>query len=456
MSHTKICSLVALVLGLGSFAMPVEAASKVEPILEFRTDRMEPRISGKPKYVSVTLQDASVIIPDTNVLKAVPHTISRGPQDREFQIQDLGLAPDLNGDFIATNYTSAQKRGLNLYALTRLGADTIYDDWQRLLELNPSNKKVKAILAGYKGYFTPIKIYDAGEDANAYYTRYLGPDGRMVREARFMHYTGKDKVVRYAADSSDIIFHEILGHGYLDELRPEFLDAYDLPCAGFHEGFADAEAILLSLRYGEQRKALYDVTKGKGIKGDNFISDLAEDFGHGLGLPAIRDLNIEEALSTSGTGECHEWGRIYWASTMWDIFKDGYNFAISRATSPLTKGDHTRIMEDAAQYLHMSMNLAVVAPTRPMPGIVDFASHMYWFASDPKKAVKLYGESSSIKNVPWDQIIKAAFSRRSVSTNGELGRSSVGFLSSSLGEKLGICGTTHHLLEADAKAAEDR
>ncbi len=446
MSFKKVCSFLALSLSVG-IVTPVAYAS-VQPKLDMRTDPLEPRLKAglKPTYVRVNLQDSSVASADANIHKKIPHKVLTGPSDKEFQVQNLNLAPDSNGDFIATNYTAAQQRGLNIYALTRIGADAQFDDWLLLRDLNPSNSLIKGVITNYKRGYTPIKLYDAGEDANAYYTRYLKSDGTMQREAHFMHYTGKDGKVRYASASSDIIYHELLGHGYLDEHLPQLLDDSSLASAGFHEGFADAETILLTLRYGQQRKALIDVTKGKAITGDNFMSNLAEDFGNGLGMTAIRDLNIEEALSSSVPQECHEWGRIYWASAMWDIFKGGYNFLVTNPKATITNTDRMRYLDDAAQYLQMSMSLAITSTGKYLPGVPDFASQMYSFAADPKQKVKLFGSSSSISSVPWDQIIKNAFNRRGVSVNGGSGRSAVGLLASSVGQKVALCGTIHNHL----------
>lgn len=95
-------------------------------------------------------------------------------------------------------------------------------------------------------------------DANAYYQR----ENRCLS---FGYFPGRGDHLVFTCLSHDVVAHEMT-HALLDGLRPRFIDPSSPDQAGFHEGFADAVALLSVLCDGEVVESLLagpDSPRGK-------------------------------------------------------------------------------------------------------------------------------------------------------------------------------------------------
>lgn len=150
----------------------------------------------------------------------------------------------------------------------------------------------------------------AGNDANAYYDR---------STLSFFYFKGNSNKLIYTCDSADIVTHE-LGHAILDAIRPDFWNSAAFEIGAFHESFGDMIAILTSLNYNLVLDKVLTIT-GSDLRKENFVSDLAEQFGISLNIGnALRDAYNSYSyvdpmtLSTSGDGltqEVHSFSEVF-------------------------------------------------------------------------------------------------------------------------------------------------
>lgn len=140
-------------------------------------------------------------------------------------------------------------------------------------------------------------------EANAYYSR-------DAQSLLFGYFRGKRGQTIYSCLSSDIIVHETT-HALVDALRPRYVTHSSLEQTAFHEGFADAVAILstfampevlavgitqLGRKAGERPRAENESIPRRLLVPERLKKDalflLAEQFGHELdpvrGAPALR------------------------------------------------------------------------------------------------------------------------------------------------------------------------
>jgi hypothetical protein len=162
----------------------------------------------------------------------------------------------------------------------------------------------------------------AGNQLNAYYDR---------RNLKFFYFPDRTmgKTV-YTADSVDVVAHE-LGHALLDTIRPDLWSVQSLEAWGFHEAFADANAIILLLSSQKVVHYVLQETNGR-LKRHNVVSRLAEEMGNaiynitkgkdgrkpGALRNAINNFKYTppERLPNSAphnklAGECHSFGRLF-------------------------------------------------------------------------------------------------------------------------------------------------
>ncbi len=140
-------------------------------------------------------------------------------------------------------------------------------------------------------------------EANAYYSR---DDQALL----FGYFHGKGGRTIYSCLSSDVVVHETT-HALVDSLRPRYVTNSSLDQVAFHEGFADAVAILstfampevlgfaitrLGRKKGERRRTGTETIPRRLLVPERLRKDalflLAEEFGSELegarGMPALR------------------------------------------------------------------------------------------------------------------------------------------------------------------------
>lgn len=164
----------------------------------------------------------------------------------------------------------------------------------------------------------------AGYDANAYYDR---------STLSFFYFNNNKNKRIYTCDSADVVVHE-LGHAVLDAIRPDFWNAAAFEVGAFHEAFGDINAILTSLNYDLILNQLLTST-GSDLRKENFVSDLAEQFGKSLNIGnALRDAYNTysyvdpNTLPYDGDGliqEVHSFAEVF-TGTFYELLTEFYEF----------------------------------------------------------------------------------------------------------------------------------
>ncbi|MDQ7822453.1 MAG: hypothetical protein RDV48_06620 [Candidatus Eremiobacteraeota bacterium] len=114
------------------------------------------------------------------------------------------------------------------------------------------------------------------EGKNAYYSR-------QDRSANFFFFKSPplDKVVQTSEDP-DIVIHEIVGHGALDGIRPQYL-GWDSETMGTHEAYSDIAAMNYALHDEGNIKLLLEQNGGN-FRNESLVSRLGEEFGKAIHL----------------------------------------------------------------------------------------------------------------------------------------------------------------------------
>lgn len=186
-----------------------------------------------------------------------------------------------------------------------------------------------------------LNVYPiAGQEFNAYYDR---------NSLKFFY--GYDPKVRkniYAADSNDIVAHE-LGHAILDCLRPDFWNVQSFEVWALHESFGDIVAILNIMENRNVLELALKQTSGD-LSKSNVISRLAEEFGKAIYnitkgskgytpfylRDAVNNYNYvnPETLPNSSpdnvlSKECHSFSRVL-TGTWYDCVVEIFNFEVKK------------------------------------------------------------------------------------------------------------------------------
>jgi Zn-dependent peptidase ImmA (M78 family) len=240
----------------------------------------------------------------------------------------------------------------------------------------------------------------AGKQLNAYYDR---------RNLKFFY--AFDKVAKkmiFTVDSVDIVAHE-LGHALLDSLRPDLWNLQALEVWGFHEAYADINAILTLLNSEEMIRYVLKETKGD-LRTPNVVSKLAEEMGETIGhmtggrrhalRNAINDFKYTppEQLPYNAPehklgGECHSFGRLF-LGAWYDFLVALYEFKRKEGDTPvdaLIKAKHI-----AGEYVVRGMTTA--------PGTRRFTNAVV-------KGMLAYDRT---KGKPYADIIAKVFAKRRI------------------------------------------
>jgi len=142
---------------------------------------------------------------------------------------------------------------------------------------------------------------------NAYYDAALGA-------LLFGSFDADDGRRIHTCLSHDIVAHE-LGHAILDGLKPLYSEVTSVQCAGFHEYFGDAVAMMSSLATRETARV---VTRGgpERLDAHNVVSAIASEFGAAVrNLPQAR-ANLRGAWNRRSVGDlrassdAHDWSEV--------------------------------------------------------------------------------------------------------------------------------------------------
>lgn len=130
--------------------------------------------------------------------------------------------------------------------------------------------------------------------------------------------------------SHDIVAHEVT-HAIVDRLRPSFNVATNLHVRAFHEGFADIVAVFQRLSFRDLvQRALQDAQGD--IRQSRLLSDIAAQFGQGLGSGKALRTALESATKIQDVKEEHALGAVLVAA----IF-EGFYSTYERRTADLIR-----------------------------------------------------------------------------------------------------------------------
>ncbi|WP_396446653.1 hypothetical protein [Actinomadura sp.] len=292
-------------------------------------------------------------------LAFIPTVVLNGPTDARVRTELPGVTPvtrNVGGDFVFAA-GSPQFDCAHTFAVVRQtmamyerhnGGDPIPFAWN------------------VGGNTDRITVFPhAGEGANAFYSR-------TAKALKFLFFTpqGQSSVL-HTCRSLDIVAHET-GHAILDGLKPGWLSAGNPPqTGGLHEAFGDITAIFLALAEPDQAEALVALTKAN-LHDKSFLTELAEEFGKGLGMPSgLRNADNDLKLSQVGN-EVHAISQVF-TGAVYDVLADVFTFELSRQRR--TKDATIVLIETAASLCKLVFD-AIVASPATGARYVDVANKM--------------------------------------------------------------------------------
>jgi len=228
----------------------------------------------------------------------IPSKVGPGPSDDQIVVEPPPghgpVVPNEHGDFETDpDKDLAAFEMVHCYAVVRIVVN-MYERFFR--QFNP-NFKIK--WAFKEPSYLKI-VPRAGKEANAYYSR-------QDKSILLYYYDRKGKTY-FTSHSFDIIGHEC-GHAILDGLRPDWMCTDDVETLSVHEAFADLTVVFTLLSQMDIVEVVLSDTKGN-LKKNNFISNLAEQFGQSLTKKeALRNANNHLTM-TEVKRESHDLSQI--------------------------------------------------------------------------------------------------------------------------------------------------
>ena len=242
----------------------------------------------------------------------IPTQVLNGPKDHEIEIKGAPhVLANSNQDFIFSPIENPQEfDAVHTFTVVR----QVLTMYRRALVRN----KIEIDLKWQWGS-DPISVYpNAGEDANAYYSR----DEKALRFFYFPNDDGGDSSIIHTCRSFDIVAHEV-GHAILDALRPGYWASWHPQTGGLHEAFGDITAILTMLAQMDQCEAIIAEAKGD-LHAKSFFPALAEQFGDALGRTmGLRNADNDLTLSEV-SNEVHDLSKVF-TGAFYDILADIYS-----------------------------------------------------------------------------------------------------------------------------------
>lgn len=370
----------------------------------------------------------------------IPTLLSAGPSNEYMEIAENKVSPNEQGDFIFREGTEEFDTA-HTFAVAWATMLMYRQDLERLAFLYPQKPIFKETIAKWDAVgYSKLLIYPKQEvdDQNAFYTRYEDDDGKPVRELRFYSFEGEQGRV-HTCQSLDVVSHET-GHSVLDILHPEYFDAATTMIAAFHEAFGDLTAIFMALSQPDLCEALYADTKGD-LGKESFLTDLAEQFGTGIGsTTGLRNL-LEPVTVQSVDSEAHALSRVF-TNAVYGILKDGYKCA-ELACGHTERG--AKLIDMVGSFLRRLVLQTVVEIKEQKPTFSDFAFRMFDIAASQPKTM------DPISGLDWATIIKNNFAAKGIPV--EENSKALNWINMGMkaGNKVRICGTVHK-----CQAAEDK
>lgn len=290
---------------------------------------VDPTAFGKKKGVRVKMrvQGDSVDLPYEEEFFA-RKDVSEGPSDSQLiYAEGKRVASPVDGDFSFYSFRRGSMRtadSVSVYGNLRVTSDLFQNDLRDVIELYPSNAKVRTAAINYLDNTStmPLFFFVKGEEMeNAYYTRFQADDGTNYRMMDLGWYRPTSTTREYTAQQPDIVWHEA-GHALVDAARPDLFS--DDPKAGaYHEAWGDTNAMFTLLTYESARKKLIFDVRGD-LHQPNFLRSMAEEFGLSvLGTrTGLRDLD-EDVKDDGYVGEVHDKSRVL-AGAVYDIVVKAY------------------------------------------------------------------------------------------------------------------------------------
>lgn len=202
---------------------------------------VDPTAFGKEKGVRVKMrvQGDSVNLPYEEEFFA-RKDVSEGPSDSQLiYAEGKRVASPVDGDFSFYSFRRGSMRtadSVSVYGNLRVTSDLFQNDLRDVIELYPSNAKVRTAAINYLDNTStmPLFFFVKGEEMeNAYYTRFQADDGTNYRMMDLGWYRPTSTTREYTAQQPDIVWHEA-GHALVDAARPDLFS--DDPKAGaYHE-----------------------------------------------------------------------------------------------------------------------------------------------------------------------------------------------------------------------------
>ncbi len=333
----------------------------------------------------------------------IPTKIVEGPGNFYAVVEQDVAWPDKNGDFIYP-VDSPEFDSVHTFAVVWNTMLMYRQDLEYLANKFPANPVyLEAIKKWDAREYGQLSIYPKSEpdEENAFYSRFIDEDGKLVRELRFFSFDGAKGRIN-TCKSLDIVAHEA-GHSILDIFHPEYFDNSTALLGGFHESFGDMTAIFTALNQLDQCEALYADTKGDLTK-QSFITELAEQFGTGIGTDTgLRNLQDTVTIATVDN-EVHALSRVF-TNAVYGILTDAYR-EVDVAKGHVSNG--AEFIYSVSRYLRRMVVQAVLEVKKPMPTFSDFAYKMYDVAIHQPKT------SEPVSGLQWASYIRKNFEARGI------------------------------------------
>lgn len=360
-----------------------------------------------------------------------PTKIERGPRNYYVAVKQDKSSPNEGGDFFHAEGTP-EFDAVHTFAVVWDTMLMYRKDLEHFAALYPNNPVyTNAIKTWDVRDYSQLKIYPKSmpDQENAYYARFLDENDKPVRELRFFSFDG-DKGRVHTCRSLDIVAHET-GHAILDIWHPEYFDTSSSMVGGFHESFGDMTAIFAALSQYDLCEALYTETKGD-LGKQSFLTELAEEFGVGIGqATGLRNL-LDEVTITSVDNEVHALSRVF-TNAVYGVLRDAHKEA-DLSLGHMIGG--AELINQTGRYLRHIVLQTVLEMNKPSPSFSDFAHKMYEIALNQPKTESPYNR------LQWASYIESNFNKRGIPTEADSTTLDWVNQGENAGLKIHLCGTS--------------
>jgi len=273
-----------------------------------------PTTPGIEVEFSYNPQDSFVLPAGSTTLSGV--TVGKGVSTEQVRLRG-GLAQD-NGKYV---YTPEDRRhyAANAFVAVNKALDVFQKAYGSQIQWATGRPQLEVTA-------------DAGEQLNAYYSRW---------EGGLFFFRSQDKETRemvYSAGSGEVVAHEA-GHAILDAIRPAYFEAWSPDAGAFHESFGDILALLVTLKdervldrvaeqtggdlskpnlaaaLGEQLGRAINHSAGKNVTGGDYTRNAINDF-------VWQDPSTlpDHAPSDKLSSEVHSFSRL-WTGAFYDVLR---------------------------------------------------------------------------------------------------------------------------------------